>query len=140
MGIQEDTVAGQMQAELLMQDVCTGARPTGGFVTDPETGVDEPEFVRVYPTPAQIAAGNPGRCKVQTTVAQAASPDAGGHQFTVENLQLHFPVSAELQTGDQVTVTESWDPQLVGLVFRLVELARGTYRTADRWNVELVTA
>src|SRR6185312_14774068 len=114
-----------------MRDQCTAARPTGGLVTDPETGVDEPQLAHVYPTPEQIAAGNPGRCKVQTTVAQAASPDAGGHQFTVENLQLHFPVSAELRTGDQVTITESWDPQLVGLVFRLVELARGTYRTAD---------
>lgn len=120
----------QSEAEGLMRDTCTAARPTGGFVTDPVTGEDSPGFATVYA----------GKCKVQTTVAQAASPDAGGHQFTVENLQLHFPVSAELQTGDQVTVTESWDPQLVGLVFRLVELARGTYRTADRWNVELVTA
>lgn len=134
------TLEGRAFAEEQMRDTCTAVRPTGGFVTDPETGVDEPESVHVYPTPEQIAAGNPGRCKVQTRVAQAASPDAGGHQFTVENLQLHFPVSAELQNGDQVTITESWDPQLVGLVFRLVELARGTYRTADRWNVELVTA
>src|SRR6185312_9052954 len=105
----------QTAAESLMIDQCAAARATGGFVTDPVTGVDTPATEPVYT----------GRCKVQTTVAQAASPDAGGHQFTVENLQLHFPVSAELRTGDQVTITESWDPQLVGLVFRLVELARG---------------
>lgn len=130
MSAQELTLRARVAAEELMRDTCTAARPTGGFVTDPETGVDTPASESVYA----------GRCKVQTTVAQAASPDAGGHQFTVENLQLHLPVSAELRTGDQVTITESWDPQLVGLVFRLVELARGTYRTADRWNVELVTA
>lgn len=124
------TLEGRAFAEEQMRDTCSASRPTGGIVTDPVTGVDSPEFMPVYT----------GKCKVQTTVAQAASPDAGGHQFTVENLQLHFPVSAELQTNDQVTITESWDPQLVGMVFRLIELARGTYRTADRWNVELVTA
>src|SRR6185312_12143521 len=109
----------QTAAESLMIDQCAAARATGGFVTDPVTGVDTPATEPVYA----------GRCKVQTTVAQAASPEAGEHTFTVANLQLHFPVSAPFQTGDQVTVTESWDPQNLG-VYRLVELARGTFRTA----------
>lgn len=130
MSAQELTLRARIAAEELMQDTCTAARPTGGLVTNPDTGVDEPASEQVYEGP----------CKIQTTVAQAASPEAGSHTFTVENLQLHFPVSSELQTGDLVTITGSWDPQNVNKVFRLGELARGTYRTADRWKVELVTA
>ena len=82
-----------------------------------------------------------GKCKLQSATAQAASPVAGGHVFTVENLQLHLPVATSLNTGDTATITASLlDPSLAGLTFRLVELARGSQRTAARWNVELVTA
>ena len=124
------TRRGKREAEALMTDTAEVTRGGGGLVVDPETGDLTPggETVGTFP------------CKVQTTVAQAASPEAGGHAFTVEQLQLHFPVDTLLQGGDQVTITESRDPQNVGLVFRLVELARGTYRTADRWNVELPTS
>lgn len=119
---------GREVAESLMTETCTAHRP-GPEVTDPVTGVVAPGLVVVYA----------GACKVQGATAQAASPEAGGHSFVVEALQLHFPVSSSLRIDDVVTVTASpMDPDLVGLSFRLVELARGTYRTADRWNVELV--
>lgn len=119
---------GRRLAESLMSDACTAHRP-GPETTDPETGETTPGLTEVYA----------GRCKVQVATAQAASPEAGGHAYVIESLQLHFPVTSQLFIDDVVTVTASpMDPDLVGLRFRLVELARGTYRTADRWNVELV--
>ena len=121
---------GRLAAEALHTDACTVHRP-GAPVTDPETGVVVPTLTLVYT----------GKCKVQSATAQAASPVAGGHVFTVESLRLDFPVSSALRTGDVATIAASaMDPDLIGLTFRLVELARGTNRTADRWNVELVTA
>lgn len=117
------------EAEGLMVDTCIASRPGEPF-TDPDGIVTTP-IIELYA----------GKCKVQTTVAQAKSPVAGGHVFTVENLQLHLPVATSLNTGDTATITASLlDPTLIGLTFRLVELARGSQRTAARWNVELVTA
>ncbi len=116
------------QAESLMLDSCTVSRP-GPNVTDPVTGAVTPSLTPVYS----------GACKVQGATAQAANPEAGGHAYVIESLQLHFPVSSQLQIDDVATITAStMDPDLVGSTFRLVELARGTFRTADRWNVELV--
>lgn len=122
------TRRGRRRAARLMIATGVAHRP-GPELTDPDTGVVTPGLVEVYA----------GACKVQGATAQAASPEAGGHAFVVESLQLHFPVSSQLKIDDVVTITASpMDPDLVGLKFRLVELARGTFRTADRWNVELV--
>lgn len=119
----------QAKAESLMWGGCVASRPGEPF-TDPDGIVTTP-LVEVYA----------GKCKTQTTVAQAKSPVAGGHVFTVENLQLHFPMSASLKTGDTVLmISHRSDPDAVGLVYKIVELARGDHRTARRWNVELVTA
>lgn len=123
------TLRGRLAAEALMIDSCVVERSTGE-VTDPVTGVVSEGWETVYS----------GVCKVQGRQAQASTPDAGGHAFTVEQLMVHLPVSAQSLPGDRVTVLSSaMDPGLVGLKLRLTELARGTYRTADRWNVELVT-
>lgn len=119
---------GRAVAESLMLDSCTTQRP-GPNVTDPNTGAVTPSLTPVYT----------GACKVQGATAQAANPEAGGHAYVIEELQLHFPVSSHLRVDDVVTITAStMDADLVGSTFRLVELARGTFRTADRWNVELV--
>jgi Family of unknown function (DUF6093) len=129
MSLVDDLLQGRVEAEAIMTNECIARRP-GVDYTDPD-GVVVTPLVDVYA----------GRCKVQTTVAQAATPVAGGHGFTVENLQLHVPVLTPLKTGDVATITTAGlDPSLVGLTFRLVELARGSQRTAARWNVELVTA
>lgn len=128
MDITQITADGRAVAESLMSDACTVHRP-GPDVTDPNTGEVIPGFVVVYL----------GQCKVQSAIAQAGSADAGGHRFVFENLMIHFPVSSSLRIDDVVTVDSSlMDADLAGEKFRLVELARGTYRTADRWNVELV--
>lgn len=129
MTLEADVLQGRVEAEAIMFESCVVSRP-GEPITDPDG---------IVSTPVETA--YEGLCKVQTTVAQAASPVAGGHVFTVENLQLHFPVGAALNIGDSVLITASrMDESNVGLVFRLVELARGSQRTAARWNVELVTA
>ena len=123
------TLRGRVAAEALMIDSCLVERSTGE-VTDPVTGVVSEGWETVYT----------GVCKVQGRQAQAASPVAGGHAFTVEQLMIHLPVSAQSRLDDRVTiVTATMDPDLVGATFRLTELARGTYRTAYRWNVEAVT-
>lgn len=125
----DDVMQGRVEAEAIMYETCVVSRPGEPF-TDADGVVITP-LVGVYA----------GKCKIQTTVAQAASPVAGGHVFTVENLQLHFPVGSGLVTGDSTLVTASlMDESNVGKIFRLVELARGSQRTAARWNVELVTA
>lgn len=127
MDIQQVTLDGRAAAESLMTDTCTVHRP-GLEVTDPNTGEVVPGLAEVYTGP----------CKVQSAIAQANDSEAGGHQYTVENLKIHFPVASSLRIDDVVTIDASvLDADLVGLDFRLVDLARGTYRTADRWNVEL---
>lgn len=120
---------GRRKAESLMSDTCHVERSLG-LVTDPVTAVVSEAWETIYS----------GKCKLQGRQAQASEPSAGGHMFTVEQLMVHLPVSALSVTGDRVTVLSSvMDLDLVGLKLRLTELARGTYRTADRWNVELVT-
>lgn len=125
-----DIEEARRDAESLMLDTCTVRRATGALATDPDTGVDTPEMVEVYS----------GKCRVQSLTAQAATPVAGGHMNTVEQLGLHLPVSSSLRTADVATMDTSVDPDLIGLEFRMVELARGSFRSADRWNVELGTA
>lgn len=122
-------MAGRVEAEALMQDWCVVTRPGEPF-TDAD-GVVVTPVIQAYA----------GRCRVQSATAQAASPVAGGHGFTVERLQLQFPATTPLQVDDSARITVSeLDPTLLGLSFRLVELARGSHRTAARWNAELVTA
>lgn len=135
MSLADDLLQARIEAESLMLNLCAARRPGTEF-TDPD-GVVVTPLVDVFTGP----------CKVQTTVAQAASPTAGGHKYTVENLQLHFPARASLQTGDVVEITQAVDVEtglpdlnLQGKVFRLVEMGRKTWPTASRWNVELVTA
>lgn len=123
------TLRGRAAAEALMRDTCVVER-RGEDVTDPVTAEVTESWEPVYS----------GACKMQGRTAQAAAPVAGGHVFTVEQLMIHLPVSAGSMVGDRATiVTSTMDPDLVGLQLRLTELARGSYRTADRWNVELVT-
>ena len=122
---------GREAAEALMLDSCTVIRP-GPVVTDPATGNVTPSSTPVYA----------GRCKVQQTISQASNPSAGGHQFTVQDSRVDFPVSAgPLAVSDSVTITASaLDPQLVGRVFRVDELFHKSFATAQRTRVSEVVA
>ena len=119
------------EAELLMFDACTVDRP-GPPVTDPDTGAVTPALSRVYE----------GKCKVQQTIAQSSSPIAGGHSFTVQNTRWDTPVSAgPFAVDDVVTMTGAvLDPQMMGRVYRVVELFHKSGATAQRVRVEEVVA
>lgn len=128
------TLRGRLAAEALMVDSCVVER-LAGTVTDPVTGKVTEVWEPVY---GALPGG--AKCKVQGRSAVAVEPVAAGHRFTIEQLMIHLPVSAKSQTNDRVTVIAArMDEDLIGLQFRLTELARGSYRTADRWNVDLVT-
>jgi len=114
-----------------MLDACTVSRP-GDPATDPETGNVTPGSTLVYTGP----------CKVQQTISQASNPSAGGHQFTVQDSRIDFPVDAgPLAVGDVVKITASvLDPQLVGREMRVVELFHKSFATAQRTRVEELIA
>lgn len=121
-------------AESLMIHTGVVRRP-GLDVTDPDTAVVTPGLVEVYT----------GECKLQGAKSLASEPVAAGQKLIIENLQVHFPVRVALQIDDVVEMTVALDPDtgepdmdVQGKSFRLVELDRGSLRTAKRWNVELV--
>jgi hypothetical protein len=122
---------GRAAAEALMVDACTVRRPTG-TVTDPETGNVTPSSSLVYE----------GKCKVQATQAQASNPVAGGHSFTVEDLEWQAPIgTGPFEINDVITHTVApLDPHLVGTVYRITSLARKTAKTAQRFRVEVIGA
>ena len=126
MSAEAAVLAGRREAEALMVDACTVTRP-GEPVTDPDTGDVTPSMTPVYTGP----------CKVQQTISQASNPEAGGHAFTVQDSRVDFPVTAgPLMVDDVVTVTASvLDPQLVGSVFRVIELFHKSMATAQRTRV-----
>lgn len=122
---------GRIAAESLMLATCTITRPTGGTVTDPETWDEVPEVVPVE--------GARGICKVQSSVPRARDNQDGEARVTIESPQVHLPVGDPVQSGDLVTVVaDPIDPLNDGRVYRLSEPSRGTWRTAQRWNVEEV--
>jgi hypothetical protein len=131
MSAADAVLRGREAAEALMFDACTAHRP-GAVVTDPDTGVVAPSLTLIYA----------GKCKVQQTIAQSSNPAAGGHSFTVQTTRWDTPVSAgPFDVNDVVTMTASvLDPQMVGSVYRVVELFHKSGATAQRVRVEEVTA
>jgi hypothetical protein len=125
------------QAESMMLDTCTIDRP-GGTMTDPETGVVTPASTRIYPTPAQIAAGNPGKCKVQSKDSSVATPDAAGALFVVVSRQVHIPANAaDVEDGDVVTMTASLlNSFTVGKQYRVEGFTPDSFDTAARLPVK----
>lgn len=117
-------------AEALMVDSCIIERP-GESVTDPATGVVTPSYTPVYD----------GKCKVQQTLAQSSSSEAGGAVYTRQGARLDIPVGAGLvATGDRVRIlSAASNPDLVGNVYQLVELFEKSWQTAQRLRVEELT-
>jgi len=123
--------AGRQAAESLMVDVCVVDRQSGES-TDYQTGNVTPTYSLVYSGP----------CKVQATISQSKNPEAGEHQFTVQEYRVDVPVAAgPLGVGDRVTVTSAAnDLFLDGRVYRVVELFHKSFATAQRCRVEEVVA
>lgn len=121
---------GRIAAESLMLDTCTVHRP-GDPITDADGNVT-PSLTLLYTGP----------CKIQQTLAQSSNPEAGGHQYTVQDTRWDTPVAAGVfQVNDVVTIVDAvLDPQLTGRVYRVTEPFHKSGATAQRTRVSEVTA
>lgn len=129
MGIQQALKRGQRLEQNLMTDECMIQR-RGEETTNPETGVVEPSMKLVYEGP----------CRLTSATTSATSTTAGENSFVVESPRLHILHGAEVQPGDIAVITSTTTGNAAfGLEMHLVDLQRGTHRTAQRWNVEVVT-
>lgn len=134
------TLRGRVAAEAQMVDTCTIDRP-GAAVTDLDTGEVTTTSSRVYPTPEQIAAGNAGKCKVQSRRSlSVANPEAGGAAFAVVSREIHIPMNAaDVQDGDVVTLTASkLNLFVVGKQYRVEGFEPDTFDTAARLPVKIL--
>ena len=120
----------QVAAESLMVDACIIERP-GEPVTDPETGVVSPSHTLVYE----------GRCKLQQTLAQSSSREAGGAVYTTQDTRLDIPVGVgPVRVGDWVTmVSGAHNPDIAGTRFRVMGPFEKSWQTAQRLRVEELT-
>lgn len=116
---------GRTAALLGMKDACTIRRRNGG-TTDPVTG---------YPATEPYTALYAGQCRVQQAVAIARPHDVGEDHVLIVRFDLQLPIDGTegLQVNDEVTITAAVnDPDLVGRVFRILELAHKSEATARR--------
>lgn len=120
---------GRRDAERLMLDSCVIDRP-GEPTTDPD-GVVTPSYTPVYE----------GKCKVQLTASQAASPESAGAVFNAQRSRLDLPVGVgPIMPGDRVRiVTAMSNPALVGNTYRVTELFEKSWQTAQRIPIEELT-
>lgn len=113
---------GQLAAAAGMTDTCTIRRVTGQTVDD-LSGTIVDTYTDLYA----------GKCRIQQHQAQAARRDVGEADLLLLALEVQLPTSlVGLEVSDQITVTASGDPDLVGRVFLVRDLAHKTEATARR--------
>lgn len=120
---------GRRAAEALMVDQCAIRRRTGES-TDPVSGVVTPTYATIYA----------GRCRVQQpgTGAQAREESPGEQYALLLRLEVHVPMSVTgIEADDEVVITASeHDPDLVGRVMIVRDLAHKSHATARRLGVQ----
>lgn len=118
---------GRRAAERLMVDRAAVRRKTGETVGE-NTWQTVPVYETVYV----------GRMKLQTYEGHEVDREAAGQIVVQQRSTIHFPVgSFRSKPGDIVTVTESFDPLLVGRSWRIVqEYPVKTFATAYRVFVD----
>lgn len=119
-------VEGRRDAESLMVDTCRVERP-GKAVPDGRGGTTRP-MTLLYE----------GKCKAQRPPQSfETTPEAGGHEFSVQSAQIHLPVGAvDARVNDVITVTTSvHDPHLAGRTFRVSSPPAKSFASADRLGV-----
>jgi hypothetical protein len=115
----------QAAAEAGMADTCTIRRQTGQ-ATDDFSGVVTPTWTSLYA----------GKCRVQHSRPQSEQYDVGENYQLQLRLILQLPMSVTgLEVGDQVTITASQDPDMVGRVFLTRDLFHKTDASARRIGV-----
>lgn len=124
---------GRVAAQALMIDACTVSRVTAK-TTDPETGDVVETLATIYT----------GKCKIQRTSrsTNARPVNLGEAEVLLARLELHLPYSATgILSDDRAHIDASQlDPDLVGLIFFVRELAHKTLATARRFGLLEVTS
>lgn len=130
MSIAGAIAAGRRAAEALMVDTCVITYITSTS-TDDLTGLVTDQRATRYTGP----------CRIQAPAAQGQRDDVGEVTVTVLRLQLQLPTvgSEAVDRGDQVVVTASVDPALLGRTWVVRDLAHKTHATARRMTIEEVT-
>jgi hypothetical protein len=115
----------QAAAETGMVDTCTIRRAVGE-TENPNTGVVSTAYLSPDPYV--------GKCRVQQHQASADRHDAGQDYLLLLRLEVQLPMSVVgLEVGDEITITASAnDPDLVGRMFRIHDLAHKTEGSARR--------
>lgn len=128
------------RAEALMLDRCKVTRADESRPKDELTG-DYP-VIQVYPDPGWPPTHrfHTGPAKSQTYEAYEQTPEAGGHNYTVQRYAAHFPVGAfEPRVGDVIEWTACpLDPDRVGVRERITAPFSKTLATAQRVFVDRV--
>lgn len=122
---------GRAAAQAGMVDTCTIRRVTH-TQTSTIDGAVTYDYATVYNGP----------CRIQQTTAQGQEEEAGEARLVLLNLQLQLPMTVTgLQEADQVTLTASVnDPDLVGRVFLIRDLAHKSEATARRVQITEATS
>lgn len=120
---------GRIAADAGMLDTCVIRRVTG-TTTDDFSGV--PTKTYLNPDPYT------GKCRVQQTSPAATQYDVGQAAVRLQPLTIAVPIAVTgLEVNDEITITASLnDPDLVGRVFLVRELAHKSEATARRLGVE----
>lgn len=113
-------------AEAGMADACSIRRITGS-TTQRGTGVVTPTYLGLYA----------GKCRLQQPNALSRPKRAGEDYLLMLRIELQLPMSVTgLAVGDEVTITASQDPDLVGRVLLVHDLAHKTDASARRVGCE----
>jgi hypothetical protein len=103
-------------------------RRIGTKTTDPDSGAVTNNYVAPDPYT--------GRCRMQQSLAQADQHDAGQDYVLLVRFVLQLPMTVVgVRVGDEVTITASRDPDLVGRVFLVRDLFHKTDASARRVGV-----
>lgn len=118
------TRRGRERAKALMIAECTVKRPTGTNY-DPAQGHEVATYEMIYT----------GRCGYDVDSTQPAQLVLANTEFTVTNVLVKLPIGSGATLGDLVEITAAQlDLPRPGTKAKLIELAEGNHRTAERWR------
>jgi Family of unknown function (DUF6093) len=124
---------GRTAAAALFLDTITVTRLTG--VTNvPDAGTVTNVYTTIY--------SGPGKIQRTPRTSRVQPANVGEAEVFMSRLELHLPIAAVGITADDIaTVTASQlDPDLVGKVFHVREIAAKTLQTARRFGIEFVAS